>query len=119
VPTLAQQPIDVQWVVALTSGTSYSGWFNALAAAVTLSAGNSNAAVQIAEIQEIVTAPAFPALANVTIPGGASPTYIVQLATSTTYYPLETARVQAYATSASNSNAPVGVYCVIETITAP
>jgi hypothetical protein len=95
------------------------GWFSALAAAVTLSAGNSNASVQIAEIQEIVTAPAFPALANVTIPGGASPTYVVQLATSTTYYPLDTARVQAYALSASNSNAPVGVYRVIETITAP
>ena len=118
-PTFLQNPGDWLWIVALTSGTSYIGWYSALAAAVTLSAANSNASVQIAELQEVVTAPAFPALAKVDMPSGGNPTYVVQLASSTTYYPLETARVQAYALSASNSNAPVGVYHVVETITAP
>jgi hypothetical protein len=120
VPSFLQQPGDILWVVALVStATTYTGWNAALTAAVTLSAANSNAVVQICEIQETVTGPAFPALAQVNLPGAARPLYLVQLQSSTTYYPLETARVQAYSTSASNSNGPVYVAKVIETITAP
>ncbi len=119
-PTFQQQPGDILWVVSLVSSTTtYVGWNAALTAAVALSAANTNAVVQICEIQETVTAPNFPALAQVNLPGAARPLYLVQLQTSTTYYPLETARVQAYSTSASNSNAPVYVAQVTDTITAP
>jgi hypothetical protein len=121
-PTLQQQAIDIQRVVALKSGTSYVGWFAALAAAVALSAANANAVVQIARVEEVVTAPTGVGpgqLAQVNLPGGGTPYYIVQLSTSTTYYPLESARVAAYALSAANSNAPVYIAKVIETVTAP
>jgi hypothetical protein len=120
-PTMLQQPIDIQWIVALQSATSYQGWFAALAAAVALSAGNSNAPVQIAEIWQIVTAPSGVIPAQVTMPpgGGAPRVYIVQLQSAATVYPLAVAVVSAYSLSASNSNAPVAVAKVIETCTAP
>jgi hypothetical protein len=120
-PTLLQQPIDIQWVVALASGTVYYGWFPALAAAVALSAANSNAPVQIAEVTQIATAPsgALPAQVNIPPGAGAPRFYIVQLQSATTYYPLATALTTAYALSASNSNVPVNIAKVIETCTAP
>lgn len=119
-PTIAQQAGDLVWVVALASGTTYTGKQAALVAATTLSAANTNASVQIAEVVETATAPVFPSqLAKVDMPGAGVPLYVVQLASGTTYYPQATALVQAYALSASNSNAPVYVAKVVETLTAP
>lgn len=115
-PTIQPNPIDVQWVDTLVSGTTYPDRNTALVAATALSAANANASVQLAEVQEVVTAPSFPILARVDMPTFG---YVVQLASGTTYYPLETARVAAYALSAANGNAPVNVSRVLELVTAP
>ncbi len=115
-PTVQPQAIDVLWVVTLASGTTYADKQSALIAATALSAANTNASVQLAEVQEVVTAPSFPLLARVDMPPFG---YVVQLASGTTYYPLETARVAAYALSAANSNAPTYVSRVLELVTAP
>jgi hypothetical protein len=115
-PTLQAQPIDVQWIVQLASGTFYTGYPAALAAAVTLSAANSNAPVQIAQVELEATSGTSP---TIQLPGNGSPLYIVQLATATTYYPQATAIAQAYSTSTSNSNAGVYVARVLQQVTAP
>lgn len=115
-PTIQAQPIDVLWIASLASGTTYPDRNSALVAATVLSAANTNASVQLADVQEVVTAPAAPILAQVNL---AAQLFVVQLATSQTYYPLETARVAAYVLSAANSNAPVNVSRVLELITAP
>jgi hypothetical protein len=120
-PTMLQQAIDIQWVVALASATTYQGWFAALAAAVTLSAANGNASVQIALVEQVVTSAngAIPAQVNMP-PGSTAPRYyIVQLSSAGTVYPLATAIVSAYTLSTANGNLPVNVAKVIETCTAP
>lgn len=116
-PTISQQPADVQWITALASGTTYPNYGAALAAAVVLSAANANAAVQIASVDQVATAPTAGTLANVKMPSGT--TYVIQLANAGTTNPLSTALTTAYATSASNSNAPVNIARVIEQVTAP
>jgi hypothetical protein len=118
-PTIQNNPIDVKWIVVLAGGTTYSGKAAALIGATTLSAGNANAAVQLAQVMEFVAAPNPPLLAQVNLPGAGTPTYVTQLATGTVYYPLETARVAAYALSAANANAVVYVARVLELVTAP
>ena len=119
-PTISQQPIDVQWAVALASGTTYVGFNVALAAAGALSAGNANAPVQIAVVEQQATSATALAPSQVNMLGGnPTPLYIVQLQATTTYYPLATALTQAYTLSAANSNAPVNIARVIEVVTAP
>jgi len=119
-PTVYQQAIDIQWVVILgSSATVYAGKQAALNAAVALSAANANAKVQMAQLQEVVYADGTGVGPHVELPGGAIPQWIVQLASGTTYYPLETARTTAYSTSSSNSNAGVYVAKVAEVVTAP
>jgi len=116
VPTISQNAIDIEWYVTLASATTYADKQSALVAATALSAANSNSLTQIGEVQETVTAPSFPLLARVDMP---SLGYVVQLISFTTYYPLEQARVAAYALSAANANAPVFVSKIIEQVTAP
>jgi glucose-6-phosphate isomerase len=116
VPTIQQNPGDVLWIVGLASGTTYPDRNSALIAATALSAANSNASVQLGDVQEVVSAPNAPILAQVNL---ATQLFVIQLATGTTYIPLETARVAAYALSAANANAPVNVSHVLELVTAP
>lgn len=119
-PVIAQQPIDIQWVVILASSASiYTGKAAALIGATLLSGLTSNAPVQMAQIVEQVSASGGTGKAQVDLPGNGIPLYVVQLQTATTYYPLETARVQAYATSASNSNGQVYIAKVVEVVMSP
>lgn len=115
-PTIQPNPQDVDWIVSLASGTTYPDRNSALVAATALSAANANVNVQLADVQEVVSAPASPILAQVNM---ATQLFVVQLASGTTYYPLETARVAAYALSAANANAPVNVSRVLELVTSP
>ena len=121
-PTIAQQPIDIQWQVFLaSSATVYLPKDFALAAAVTLSAANANAPVQILYIQETVNSgTAGSTLPSVRMPGAGINTYVVQLSSAGTIYPLDpTARAAAYALSTANGNADVYVGQVVEVVTAP
>ncbi len=118
-PTLQQNPIDVKWMVQLVSGTTYTNYNAALAAAVTLSAANSNAPVALCEVNQTATNATAVAPSQVNMPGAGTPLYIVQLQSGTFYYPLATALVQAYTLSAGNSNAPVYIARVLELVTAP
>jgi hypothetical protein len=115
-PTIQMSPGDIPWIVSLASGTTYPDRNSALVAATALSAANTNASVQLADVQEVVSAPASPILAQVNL---STQLFVIQLASATTYIPLETARVAAYALSAANSNAPVNVSRVLELVTAP
>jgi hypothetical protein len=119
VPTLAQQPIDVQFFAILASaGTIYTAGTPALNAAVALSAANGNAVVQVCRVREEVIAPTAAATSNVR-PSIGSGLEAVQLASAATVYPLEAARIAAYALSAANSGAPVYICRVKYTLTAP
>jgi hypothetical protein len=119
VPTIQQQPIDVQWFVLLASAQTPLPGFSALAAAVTLSAANANAPVQVAQVDQVVTAATALQPAQVNMPATGVIEFAVQLQSTGTVYPLETARVAAYALSAANGNAPVNVYRVQAVVTAP
>lgn len=120
-PTFFQQPIDVQWVVALASAGTTIGWFPALAAAVALSAANTNQPVQIAVVNQTANSDApGPLTATVRLdssPG--TPQYIVQLQSTATSYPLATALTAAYVLSTANANTDVNIARVIEVVTAP
>jgi hypothetical protein len=129
-PTYSNITQDVQWVVSLAVGglTQYQTLPAAIAAAVTLSAGNSNAPVYILDALQLSTSPAngIPRTEMVGegqlfggVPGGDSQLWAVQLVSGTTYYPLETARVAAYALSTSNAGAPVLIYRPYFSLTAP
>lgn len=128
-PTFSPITQDVQWWVALASGTYYNTWQSALAAAVTLSAGNANAPVYIGTVEEQFTAPTATSLAKCDMPGIGGPggitpgggpiLYAIQLVSGTTYYPKATVEAQAYTTSAANSNAPVYTIRPYETVTSP
>ena len=72
-PTFSPITQDVQWWVALASGTYYNTWQSALAAAVTLSAGNANAPVYIGTVEEQFTAPTATSLAKCDLPGVGGP----------------------------------------------
>jgi len=122
-PTIAQQPIDIQWEVALASAITPLTWYGALAAALALSAANGNAAVQFCQVLETVTAGSVSTqytLPNVQL-DQLSPqvNYIVQLASAGTSYPRATAETAAYTLSAANANAPVVIARVQFTLTAP
>ena len=129
-PTFSNITHDVQWAVSLATGglTIYTTYPSALAAAVALSAGNANAPVYLMECWEQNTAPTS-GPARTEMPGQGGPAGIpsagdcqlwaVQLVSGTYYYPLETARAQAYALSTANSGVPVYIYRPYETVTAP
>ncbi len=123
-PTIAQQPIDVQWIVTLVSAQVPASYFTVLAAAIALSAANANAPVQIATVSQTVTAgsvanPPY-TLPNVQLDQSTSQNnYIYQLANAGTSYPLATAVTAAYTLSAANANAPVNIARVWFTLTAP
>lgn len=113
-PTINPNPGDLEYIVLLQStATTYQPLNTAIAAATTLSAANSNAVVHIAEIQEIVSGTGSSATDNVSMAGGGTQTYVVQLLSGTTYIPLEAARTAAYALSAANSSGAVGIYKVL------
>jgi hypothetical protein len=116
---VSQQPIDLQWITSLASGTVYVGEAAAIAAAIVLSAANANAPVQIGQVNQVASAPNGAILAQVNMAGLGNPIYVIQLNTAGTVYPLTTAMVAAYALSAANGNAPVNVSRVIVVIAAP
>lgn len=122
-PTIAQQPIDVQWSVALASTIVGLTYYGAIAAALTLSAANADAPVQVCQTLEQVqsgTGTTQYTLPNVTsdqvVP---QVNYFAQLQSTATFYPKATAETQAYTTSAANANAPVYISRVLFTLTAP
>lgn len=119
-PTIAQQPIDVQWIVQLVSGQAPTTYPVAFAAAVALSAANANAVVQVARVSQTATSATAPAIPSVQLDQSpASSNFVVQLASAGTSYPLATAITAAYAISTANANAPVNISQVIFTLTAP
>lgn len=112
VATVAQ---DRPFIVGLASSfTTYQSYIAAQAAAIALSASNSSNPVYTAQVEEIVTAPA-----RVDLQTGSPTTWIVQLASTTTYLPKASAEAQAFTTSAANSNAGTFVARTFETCTGP
>jgi hypothetical protein len=118
-PTISQQPIDVQWFVSLANAQTPLPGFSALAAAVALSAANVNAPVQVAQVDQVVTAATALQPTKVDMPSTGVIQFVVQLQNAGTVYPLEAARVAAIALSAANGSAPVNVYRVYCVVTAP
>jgi len=119
-PTIQQPPIDVKWFVALASGTTYRDYPTAYAAAVALSVANSNLPVHLSIVHMQVQSLGPTGLPQVDIPAsGPLQAYLVGLASQTEYYPQATGIVQAYALSTANSNAPVYLAYVVQSITAP
>jgi hypothetical protein len=122
-PTISQEPIDLKFITALVSGlTIYASQQAAITAAVTLSAANSNAPVQILSIDYIVTNGTGQTpytQSKIDMPSSTPDGFIVQLVSAGTQYPEAGALVSAYALSAANANAPTVVARVWFRLTAP
>ena len=98
-PTITQQPGDLQWLVVAGLGTVYADYPTAFAAAIALSAANGNAPVWLAKIiGRVVSENGITVLTtDVQTSTGAFDTYLIQLASGTSYYPQATAIAQAMA----------------------
>lgn len=119
-PTITQDPIDIEWGTQLTSAGFSVGLAAAIIAATALSAANANALVNILIVDQVATAATALQPANISMPSGsATPQYFVQLDSAPLVYPLETARVAAYALSAANGNAPVNICRSYVNLSAP
>lgn len=119
-PTIQTPVIDLKWFSALASGTTYKDYPTAFAAAVVLSAANSNAAVHLSVVHMQVSSQGGTGAAQIDIPAtGPLQAYLVGLASQSEQYPQATALVTAYALSASNANAAVYLAYVVQSITAP
>lgn len=121
--TVASVPQDRPFIVgALSAFTVYATYDLAQAAAISLSASNSSAAVYTAQIYGIATntaATAEPPGGRFDLEPGNPQAWIIQLASTATYLPLATAIAQAFTTSAANSNEAVAVARTFQTCTGP
>jgi hypothetical protein len=106
---------DRPTIVGLASTfTIYPSYPQAVAAAITLSAANSSAAVYVGDVTEGVTAPG-----RVDLVAGGPGNWIIQLASTTAYTPRANAIAQAFTVSAANANAQVYVARTFLTCTGP
>lgn len=114
--SVAQIAGDRQYIVGLaTAFTAYQTYPLAYAPAVTLSAANTSTPVYVGDVLfTIKNGSPSPNLI-----AGAPQNYIIQLSTTTVYYPLATATTQAYAVSLANANAVVWVARCFQSVVGP
>jgi hypothetical protein len=119
-PTIQEQPGDLQYGIQLISGTTYVGYNAALVAATTLSAANANGPVAVMQCKFQASSNGPTGAQEIDLPGNGVPLYFIALTSGlTTYIPQGTAINAAYILSGLNAKAFVYVGQVVNLVTAP